>query len=339
VKDQIQTMMVVCPGFENTHASKLENILDITTFSVYHRKFIMISKQYHLNILNPRTMNENEKPTTPISGYLMLVVELVILVGFVFGIITKFVPLLFLLSLFILFIPGFFYVNPNGSRVLVLFGEYKGTVKENGFFWVNPFFVKKAITLRARNFDSERIKVNDKLGNPILISVILVWKVRDTYSAAFEVDNYENFVRIQTDSAVRKLAGSYPYDTFDDAQANVTLRSGIDEVNQVLENEIEDRLKIAGIEILEARIGYLAYAQEIASAMLRRQQATAIVSARHKIVEGAVSMVEMALEELDKKQVVELDDERKASMVSNLMVVLCADKDVAPVINSGTLNQ
>jgi len=284
-------------------------------------------------------MNENEKPTTPISGYLMLVVELVILVGFVFGIITKFVPLLFLLSLFILFIPGFFYVNPNGSRVLVLFGEYKGTVKENGFFWVNPFFVKKAITLRARNFDSERIKVNDKLGNPILISVILVWKVRDTYAAAFEVDNYENFVRIQTDSAVRKLAGSYPYDTFDDAQANVTLRSGIDEVNQVLENEIEDRLKIAGIEILEARIGYLAYAQEIASAMLRRQQATAIVSARHKIVEGAVSMVEMALEELDKKQVVELDDERKASMVSNLMVVLCADKDVAPVINSGTLNQ
>ena len=283
-------------------------------------------------------MNENEKTTTPISGYLMLGVELFLLVGFVFGIITKFIPLLLLLSLFILFIPGFFYVNPNGSRVLVLFGEYKGTVKENGFFWVNPFFVKKSITLRARNFDSERIKVNDKLGNPILISVILVWKVRDTYAAAFEVDNYENFVRIQTDSAVRKLAGSYPYDTFDDAQADVTLRSGIDEVNHVLEGEIEDRLAIAGIEILEARIGYLAYAQEIASAMLRRQQATAIVSARHKIVEGAVSMVEMALEELDKKKVVELDDERKAAMVSNLMVVLCADKDVAPVINSGTLN-
>jgi len=284
-------------------------------------------------------MNENEKTTTPISGYVMLVVEFVLFVGFVFGIITKFLPLLFLLVLFILFIPGFFYVNPNGSRVLVLFGEYKGTVKVNGFFWVNPFFTKKSITLRARNFDSERIKVNDKLGNPILISVILVWKVRDTYAAAFEVDNYENFVRIQTDSAVRKLAGSYPYDTFDDAQANITLRSGIDEVNQVLEHEIEDRLKIAGIEILEARIGYLAYAQEIASAMLRRQQATAIVSARHKIVEGAVSMVEMALEELDKKKVVELDDERKAAMVSNLMVVLCADKDVAPVINSGTLNQ
>ena len=284
-------------------------------------------------------MNENEKINSPISGYFMLVIELFLFVGFVIGVVTKVIPLLLLITIFLLFVPGFFYVNPNGSRVLVLFGEYKGTVKKNGFFWVNPFYAKKSITLRARNFDSERIKVNDKLGNPILISVILVWKVRDTYAAAFEVDNYENFVRIQTDSAVRKLAGSYPYDTFDDAQINVTLRSGIDEVNQVLEGEIEDRLEIAGIEILEARIGYLAYAQEIASAMLRRQQATAIVSARHKIVEGAVSMVEMALEELDKKKVVELDDERKAAMVSNLMVVLCADKDVAPVINSGTLNQ
>ena len=172
-----------------------------------------------------------------------------------------------------------------------------------------------------------------------MISVILVWKVRDTYAAAFEVDNYENFVRIQTDSAVRKLAGSYPYDTFDDAQVNVTLRSGIDEVNQVLEKEIEDRLAIAGIEILEARIGYLAYAQEIASAMLRRQQATAIVAARHKIVEGAVSMVEMALHELSKKQIIDLDEERKAAMVSNLMVILCSDKDATPVVNAGTLNQ
>ncbi len=283
-------------------------------------------------------MNENEKTTKPISGYLMLVVELFLLIGFVMGVVTKMLPLIFVLLLFLLFVPGFFYVNPNGSRVLVLFGEYKGTVKNNGFFWVNPFYAKKSITLRARNFDSERIKVNDKIGNPILISVILVWKVRDTYSAAFEVDNYENFVRVQTDAAVRKLAGTYPYDNFDDARADVTLRSGIDEVNEMLEKEIEDRLAIAGIEILEARIGYLAYAQEIASAMLRRQQATAIVAARHKIVEGAVSMVEMALEELDKKDVVELDDERKAAMVSNLMVVLCADKDVAPVINSGTLN-
>ena len=243
-----------------------------------------------------------------------------------------------LLLPWLLMMPGFFYVNPNGSRVLVLFGEYKGTVKSNGFFWVNPFYTKKRISLRARNFDSERIKVNDNIGNPILISVILVWRVRDTYKAAFEVDNYENFVRVQTDAAVRKLAGTYPYDNFDDDQVDVTLRSGIKEVNEDLEHEIEDRLAIAGIEILEARIGYLAYAEEIASAMLRRQQATAIVAARHKIVEGAVSMVEMALDELKEKEVIDLDEERRAAMVSNLMVVLCADKDVSPVVNSGTLN-
>ena len=245
-----------------------------------------------------------------------------------------------LLMLFVLVItlPGFFFVNPNGSRVLVLFGKYIGTVKENGFFWTNPLYLKKSISLRARNFDSERVKVNDKIGNPVLISVILVWKVDDTFAAAFEVDNYENFVRVQTDAAVRKMAAKYPYDNFDDAQADITLRSGLDEVNDALEKEIEERLRIAGIEILEARIGYLAYAQEIASAMLRRQQATAIVAARHKIVEGAVSMVEMALIELSKKEIIELDEERKASMVSNLMVVLCADKDVTPVVNSGTLH-
>ena len=284
-------------------------------------------------------MDSLEKTTTPISGYIMVAFEFVLLATFLFGLIFLKMPLaLVLLFIFFVCLPGFFYVNPNGSRVLVLFGEYKGTVKQNGFFWVNPLYLKKSITLRARNFDSERIKVNDQLGNPILISVILVWRVRDTYAAAFEVNDYENFVRVQTDAAVRKLAGSYPYDNFDDVKAEVTLRSGIDEVNERLEKEIEDRLAIAGIEILEARIGYLAYAQEIASAMLRRQQATAIVSARHKIVEGAVSMVEMALEELDKKDVVNLDDEKRAAMVSNLMVVLCADKDVAPVINSGTLN-
>jgi regulator of protease activity HflC (stomatin/prohibitin superfamily) len=284
-------------------------------------------------------MNSNEKTTVPISGYTMLAVEVLIFLFSLLGLILLKMPLFALLFLvFFLLIPGFFYVNPNGSRVLVLFGEYKGTVKDNGFFWVNPFYMKKRISLRSRNFDSERIKVNDLLGNPILISVILVWKVRDTYAASFEVDDYENFVRVQTDSAVRKLASSYPYDNFDDGQSDVTLRSGIDEVNDVLEKSIEDRLAIAGIEIQEARIGYLAYAQEIASAMLRRQQATAIVAARHKIVEGAVSMVEMALEELDKKKIIDLDDERKAAMVSNLMVVLCADKDVTPVVNSGTLN-
>ena len=284
-------------------------------------------------------METNEKNHKPLSGYLALFINMLLLGAFISAVIlTKNALWTLLLLPWFIMLPGFFFVNPNGSRVLVLFGEYVGTVKKNGFYWVNPFYVKKKISLRARNFDSERIKVNDNIGNPILISVILVWRVRDTYKAAFEVDNYENFVRVQTDAAVRKLAGTYPYDNFDDEQADVTLRSGIKEVNEDLENEIEDRLAIAGIEILEARIGYLAYAEEIASAMLRRQQATAIVAARHKIVEGAVSMVEMALEQHDEKNVVELDDERRAAMVSNLMVVLCADKDVSPVVNSGTLN-
>lgn len=284
-------------------------------------------------------MKTQESTHSPMSGYLMLVFNILLLGGFIVGVVMFKAPIfLILLFLWLLTIPGFFFVNPNGSRVLVLFGEYIGTVKKNGFFWVNPFYMKKKISLRARNFDSERIKVNDKLGNPIQISVILVWRVRDTFAAAFEVNDYENFVRVQTDAAVRKLAGTYPYDNFDDEQAEVTLRSGIKEVNEDLEREIEDRLNIAGIEILEARIGYLAYAQEIASAMLRRQQATAIVAARHKIVEGAVGMVEMALDQLQEKDVVDLDEEKKAAMVSNLMVVLCADKDVAPVVNSGTLN-
>jgi len=233
--------------------------------------------------------------------------------------------------------PGFFFVTPNGSRVLVLFGAYKGTVKANGFFWVNPFFTKQSISLRARNFDSEKIKVNDKVGNPIQIGVILVWQVRDTFKAAFEVDNYENFVRIQSDAAVRKLAGMYPYDNFDD-DSEVTLRSGHDDVNSALEEFLRNRLDIAGIHVIEARIGYLAYASEIAGAMLRRQQATAVVAARFKIVEGAVSMVQMALDHLAKEKIVDLDDEKKAAMVSNLMVVLCGDKDVSPVVNTGTLN-
>ena len=244
-----------------------------------------------------------------------------------------FVPLVVLMITF----PGFFVVNPNGSRVLTLLGKYVGTVRKNGFFWVNPIYRRRKISLRARNFDSERLKVNDLIGNPIQISVILVWRVKNTFAAAFEVDNYENFVKVQTDGAVRKLAGMYPYDNFEDSESVVTLRSGLAEVNEQLERELDERLRIAGIEILEARIGYLAYAEEIASAMLRRQQASAIVSARHKIVEGAVGMVEMALEEIAKKDVVTLDEERKATMVSNLMVVLCADKDVSPVINSGTL--
>jgi regulator of protease activity HflC (stomatin/prohibitin superfamily) len=220
----------------------------------------------------------------------------------------------------------------------VLFGDYRGTVKANGFYWVNPLFVKKSISLRARNFDSEKIKVNDKVGNPIQIGVILVWQVADTFKAAFEVDNYENFVRIQSDSAVRRLAGMYPYDNFD-TESEMTLRSGHEEINSALEENLKNRLDIAGIKVIEARIGYLAYAPEIASAMLRRQQATAVVSARFKIVEGAVSMVQMALDHLASQKIVDLDEERKAAMVSNLLVVLCADKDVSPVVNTGTLHQ
>jgi len=281
---------------------------------------------------------KSEKEYNPVSGYLMLLVEFVLLGIGIFGVIATRNPLLVLILGFALVLmPGFFFVNPNGSRVLVLFGAYKGTVKNNGFFWVNPLFTKQTISLRARNFDSEKIKVNDKVGNPIQIGVILVWQVKDTFKAAFEVDSYENFVRIQSDAAVRKLAGQYPYDNFE-ADGEMTLRSGHEEVNSALEENLRNRLDIAGIHVIEARIGYLAYAQEIAGAMLRRQQATAVVAARFKIVEGAVSMVQMALDHLTKEKIVDLDDEKKAAMVSNLMVVLCGDKDVSPVVNTGTLN-
>jgi regulator of protease activity HflC (stomatin/prohibitin superfamily) len=282
-------------------------------------------------------MNQ-EKTSAPLSGYVMLVLVLVLLLAGTLGLIMGRNPL-FIWPLVLAFIlmPGFFFINPNSSIVLVLFGGYQGTVKKNGFYWVNPFFVKKPISLRARNFDSEKIKVNDKVGNPIQIGVILVWQVKNTFQAAFEVDNYENFVKVQSDSAVRKLAGQYAYDNFDE-DSEVTLRSGHDEVNHALEENLRGRLDMAGIHVIEARIGYLAYAPEIASAMLRRQQATAVVSARFKIVEGAVSMVHMALEQLAYKNIIELDEERKAAMVSNLMVVLCADKDVSPIVNAGTLN-
>ncbi len=284
---------------------------------------------------------KKEKIIVPANGYIMLFVFLILTIGGTAAIIAT-ENAIYTIALIIGFIMtfGFIMVQPNGSRVLLLFGEYVGTVKKNGFYWVNPFYTKKKISLRARNFDSERLKVNDKLGNPVMISTILVWKVDDTYKAAFDVDIYENFVKVQTDAAVRKLASMYPYDNFADEghDEDITLRSSVNEVSEALEKELEERLSIAGIHVLEARIGYLAYAQEIANAMLKRQQATAIVAARHKIVEGAVSMVEMALHELSKKNIVELDDERKAAMVSNLMVVLCGDKDASPVINTGTLN-
>ena len=282
-----------------------------------------------------------EKIIKPANGYLMFVFVLTFFIGGILLSIRYENPgwILATVSAFILAF-GFILVNPNSSKVLLLFGKYIGTVKTNGLYWANPLYKKRTISLRASNFDSERLKVNDKLGNPIMISTILVWRVTDTHKAAFDVDNYENFVRVQTDAAVRKLASMYPYDNFADEglEEDITLRSSVNEVSEALEKEIEERLSIAGIEVLEARIGYLAYAQEIANAMLKRQQATAIVAARHKIVEGAVSMVEMALEELGKKEIVELDEERKAAMVSNLMVILCGDKDASPVLNTGTLS-
>lgn len=281
----------------------------------------------------------NEKNFTPLSGYLIAVVVFGLLVVGIVGIMaSRNFLFMFIIGFALALMPGFFFINPNGSVLLVLFGDYKGTVKSNGFHWVNPFFSKKSISLRARNLEVEKIKVNDKVGNPIQIGVILVWQVKDTFKASFEVDSYENFVRIQSDSAVRTLAGSYPYDNFDN-EAEVTLRSGHAEVNHALEENLRNRLDIAGIHVIEARIGSLSYAPEIAGAMLRRQQATAVVAARYKIVEGAVSMVQMALDHLSEKKIVDLDEERKAAMVSNLLVVLCGDKDVSPVVNTGTLHQ
>ena len=274
------------------------------------------------------------------SGYLFLFLEFILLVLIVFGFMRGMVvPSVLMIPVFILIAIGFTVVEPNQSCVLILFGAYKGTIKTNGFYWVNPFFVKKKISLRARNFDSETIKVNDKLGNPIMIGLVLVWKVEETYKAAFGVDEYEHFVVVQSEAALRKLAGMYPYDNIEDESAKVTLRDGTEEVNEQLEKEIVERLEIAGIHVIEARINHIAYAQEIAQAMLKRQQATAIVAARYKIVEGAVSMVEMALEELGEKKIVDFDEDKKATMVSNLMVVLCGDKDATPVVNTGSLYQ
>ncbi|WP_343488459.1 SPFH domain-containing protein [Allomuricauda sp. d1] len=282
-----------------------------------------------------------EKTISPINGYFMLFIFIILFFGGIAMVLNTGSPW-YGIAVFLGFVLAFglVLVNPNSSRVLLLFGKYVGTIKKNGLFWVNPLYSKKKISLRASNFDSERLKVNDKLGNPVMISTILVWRVTDTYKAAFDVDDYKNFVRVQTDAAVRKLASMYPYDNFadEDLEEDITLRSSVNEVSDNLEKEVQERLAMAGIEVLEARIGYLAYANEIASAMLKRQQATAIVAARHKIVEGAVSMVEMALAELNEKDIVDLDEERKAAMVSNLMVVLCSDKDAAPIVNTGTLN-
>lgn len=263
--------------------------------------------------------------------------------------------------LFIIMNCGYMQLEPNEARVMVFFGKYKGTFKDTGFFWVNPFYEKKKISMRARNLDVEPIKVNDKIGNPILIGLVLVWRVKDTYKALFEIDSetmadstpannssansvgsrmnaFENFVRIQSDAALRQVAGQYAYDDNEAHSDELTLRSGGEEINDQLEQKLNERLDMAGIEIVEARINYLAYAPEIAAVMLRRQQASAIISAREKIVEGAVSMVKLALDKLSDEEIVELDEEKKAAMVSNLLVVLCADESAQPVVNTGTLN-
>lgn len=244
-----------------------------------------------------------------------------------------------LVGVVLFMLKGFMQIEPNNARVMIFFGKYKGTVKDNGFFWVNPFFNKVPITLRACNMDVEPIKVNDKAGNPIMIGLVLVWKIKDTYKASFDIATaHDRFVMVQSDSALRRVASLYNYDDHENRDS-VTLRSGGNEVNEHLEHELSERLDIAGIEIVEARINYLAYASEIAGVMLRRQQADAIISAREKIVEGAVSMVQMALKKLSEEEVVELDEDKKAAMVSNLLVVLCADEAAQPVVNTGTLHQ
>lgn len=260
---------------------------------------------------------------------------------------------------------GFIELEPNQARAMVFFGKYKGTFKQTGFFWVNPFLDKKKLSLRARNLDVQPIKVNDKTGNPIMIGLVLVWRLKDTYKAMFEIDSqtlaeasagggpnataigrsvagrmnaFENFVKIQSDAALRQVAGQYAYDNNEGEATGLTLRSGGEEINDQLEQKLNERLAMAGIEIVEARLNYLAYAPEIAAVMLRRQQASAIISAREKIVEGAVSMVKMALTKLSEEKIVELTEEKKAAMVSNLLVVLCADEAAQPVVNAGAMS-
>ncbi len=300
------------------------------------------------------------------SGFAMLFVHLLLMpalcvaaLAFALSAFT-FVMVVLIAIVFLVMFAGYFTQEPNEARVMVFFGKYKGTFKETGFFWVNPFLNKKQLSLRARNLDVEPIKVNDKIGNPILIGLVLVWKLRDTYRAMFEIDSqtmaagagtltpaqsvarrmdaFENFVKVQSDAALRQVAGQYAYDDNEIHKDELTLRSGGEEINDQLEQKLNERLAMAGMEIVEARINYLAYAPEIAAVMLRRQQASAIITAREKIVEGAVSMVKMALNKLAEEEIVELDEEKKAAMISNLLVVLCADESAQPIVNAGTLH-
>lgn len=313
--------------------------------------------------MNMKT-NETTYTGMLMNGFLALLVNLVVLpvlafltIYYMMDVVWFSIPVMIILSLvFFIMLAGYFSNEPNEARVMVFFGKYKGTFKDTGFYWVNPFMDKKKLSMRARNLDVEPIKVNDKIGNPILIGLVLVWKLKDTYKAMFEIDAqtmankngvatvagrmsaFEAFVRVQSDAALRQVAGEYAYDDNDQSADELTLRGGGDEINDQLEKRLNERLAMAGMEIVEARINYLAYAPEIAAVMLRRQQASAIITAREKIVEGAVSMVKMALDKLSAEDVVELDDDKKAAMVSNLLVVLCADEPAQPVVNSGTLN-
>ena len=305
---------------------------------------------------------------TTLNGFLMLFLSLVIFIGGIWvcveGIMQNpwlIIPGIVLVMAAIICWCGFLMLEPNEARVITFFGKYRGTFTQTGFYWINPFCSSKKLSLRARNLDAEPIKVNDKTGNPVMIGLVLVWKLKDTYKALFEIDSqtmaspggnavggsdtkslmaaFERFVRVQSDAALRQVAGQYAYDNSDDAEdGELTLRDGSDEINKELEMKLDERLAMAGIEVIEARINYLAYAPEIAAVMLRRQQASAIITAREKIVEGAVSMVKMALKRLADEDVVELDDDKKAAMVSNLMVVLCGDESAQPVVNTGTLN-
>jgi regulator of protease activity HflC (stomatin/prohibitin superfamily) len=286
-----------------------------------------------------------EKITKPVSGFLALLISLVALGASVYFFVdvegnrALLIPAIFLMLLSFFIMKGITIVQPNHSRILNFFGKYAGTVKDNGLFFVNPLYSTIKLSLRAQNLQGQTLKVNDKMGNPIEIGAVIVWQVGDTYKATYEVSKYEEYVKIQNEAAIRHLANSFPYDNLEDHHANITLREGGEKVNEILEKELTDRLAPAGIIIREARISHLAYAQEIAGAMLQRQQATAIVAARFKIVEGAVGMVELALEMLSKKEIVVLDEEKKAAMVSNLMVVLCGERGAQPVLNTGTLHQ
>ena len=295
-------------------------------------------------ILEGLSMKEIARKTQ--SGGLILLISFVVLllsVGvFVLGIFYESVllsvigSLMFVIYIFIL--PGFFTIQPNEAMVLILFGKYIGTVKEAGWHWSNPFYTKKKISLRSRNVNGEKLKVNDEMGNPIEIAAVTVWRVENTAEACFDVDNYIDYVNVQSESALRHLAGMYPYDVDEDNTQTLSLRGSSDEVSEALKNELQQRLGKAGVVVEEARISHLAYAPEIAAAMLQRQQAAAIIAARQKIVEGAVGMVQMALNKLNEESIVELDEERKAAMVSNLLVVLCGERSTQPIINTGTLH-